>query len=121
MPLKYAIVFVSDMSRAIAFYRDVLGLALRFETSDWTEFETGPTTLALHLSTAPADGCDPRETRAGLARPGLSVPNLEEFHARMLAMNVRCIQEPREVFGARVAAYVDPDGLVIAVSERRLH
>jgi lactoylglutathione lyase len=119
MRLNYAIVFVSDMSRAVSFYRDMLGLTLRFETPDWTELETGAATLALHLSTAPADARDPREAPAGRARPGLSVSDLEEFHARMIAKNVPCVQEPREEFGARIATYVDPDGMVIAVSERR--
>jgi hypothetical protein len=32
---------------------------------------------------------------------------------------VRCVQEPRETFGVRIATYLDPDGLAIAVSERR--
>jgi lactoylglutathione lyase len=118
MRLDYAIVFVSDMSRAVSFYRDTLGLTLRFETSHWSELETGAATLALHLSTAPGDARAPREAPAGRARPGFSVSNLEEFHATMIARNVRCVQEPREVFGARVASYVDPDGMVIAVSER---
>lgn len=49
--------------------------------------------------------------------PGLSIPNLDEFHRRMVARNVTCVQEPRNVFGARIAHYADPDGLVISVGE----
>jgi lactoylglutathione lyase len=120
MHLNYTIVFVSDMSRAVSFYRDVLGLTLRFETPDWTEFETGAATLALHLSQTRADDRVPGETHAGRARPGLNVSDLNEFHARMLARKVRCLDEPRELFGARVATYVDPDGLAIAVGDRSL-
>jgi hypothetical protein len=37
----------------------------------------------------------------------------------MVANNVPCIQEPKEVFGARIAEYVDPDGLAISVGEAR--
>ena len=40
MRVNYAIVFVSDMARSIVFYRDTLGLPLRFETPAWTEFAT---------------------------------------------------------------------------------
>jgi hypothetical protein len=40
--------FVGDMGKAVAFHRDVLGLGLRFESPFWSEFDTGPTTLALH-------------------------------------------------------------------------
>jgi len=47
------------------------------------------------------------------------VPNLDEFHKRMGEKNVRCIQEPKEVFGARLAQYLDPDGLAISVGEER--
>lgn len=40
---------------------------------------------------------------------------------RMLAASVRCVQEPRETFGVRIAQYADPDGLVISVSEDKRH
>jgi catechol 2,3-dioxygenase-like lactoylglutathione lyase family enzyme len=45
---KYAIKFVADMDKAVKFYRDVLGLQLKFESRGWSEFVTGETTLALH-------------------------------------------------------------------------
>ena len=48
MRLNYAIKFVADMDKAIAFYRDTLGLELKFASPFWTEFATGETTLALH-------------------------------------------------------------------------
>src|SRR6266852_1855503 len=44
----YVMVTVSDMSRSIGFYKDVLGLLLKFESKEWSEFITGPTTIALH-------------------------------------------------------------------------
>src|SRR3972149_4176553 len=52
--VNYAIVFVSDMKRSVAFYRDVLGLPLKFESPGWTEFATDGTTLALHKAGTPA-------------------------------------------------------------------
>jgi lactoylglutathione lyase len=118
--VSYVIVFVRDMKRAVSFYRDVVGLPLKFETPGWTEFATGGATLALHASKAPGGERDnPHETPAGRCRPGLSVPNLAEFHGRMTARGVPCVQEPQEVFGARVAQDLDPDGLAISVSEER--
>ena len=51
---SHAIVFVSDMARSVAFYREILGLPLRSESSEWTEFETPGSTLALHLADGPA-------------------------------------------------------------------
>ena len=118
MRVSYAIVFVSDMKRSVSFYRDVLGLPLRFESPGWTEFATAGATLALHSSEVPnVEEHHPAEPPAGRCRPGLSVPNLEAFHQRMVAQKVPCLQEPKEVFGARIAQYVDPDGLAISVSE----
>ena len=50
--LAYAILFVSDMDRAVTFYRDTLGLPLKFQSPGWSEFVTGKTTLALHPASA---------------------------------------------------------------------
>lgn len=120
MRVNYAIVFVSDMKRSVAFYRDVLGLPLKFESPGWTEFATDGATLALHLSHGPkVAGDDPKQTPAGRCRPGLSVPDLDEFHKRMVAKGVTCLQEPKDVFGSRVAQYADPDGLPISVGAQR--
>jgi len=117
MRIQYALVFVTDMKRAVAFYRDALGLPVRFESSHWTEFATEGATLALHhagetISTR-------HEAGAGYCRPGFQVADLDEFHRRMAAHAVPCVQEPKEVFGSRVAQYSDPDGLVFSVGEER--
>ena len=120
MRVQYAIVFVSDMKRSIAFYRDVLGMPLKFESPGWTEFATEGATLALHSGEAAAGREAPAEhPAAGACRPGLRVPDLDAFHRRMVEKDVPCVQEPREVFGARIAQYLDPDGLAISVGEER--
>jgi len=116
MRISYAIVFVSDMARAVKFYRDVVGLPLRFESPSWTEFATDGATLALHHAAGSADNGE-REI-AGRCRPGFSVPDLDAFHRRMTGQEVRCLQEPTTVFGKRVAQYADPDGLAFSVGER---
>jgi lactoylglutathione lyase len=106
------------MKRSVSFYRDVVGLPLKFESPGWTEFATDGATLALHASEAfNSERDNPLQVPAGRCRPGLSVQNLDEFHKRMVERNVPCIQEPKETFGARIAQYLDPDGLAISVSE----
>ena len=120
MRVNYAIVFVSDMKRSVSFYRDVVGLPLKFESPGWTEFATDGATLALHGSGGSNSERDnPQQAPAGRCRPGLGVPSLEEFHKRMVERNVPCIQEPMEIFGARIAQYSDPDGLAISVAEEK--
>ena len=120
MKVNYIIIFVSNMKLSIGFYKNVLGLTLKFETPEWSEFAAEGAAIALHKSDAKnsADE-DPKVVPAGRCRPGFSVFNLDEFHKRMIANNVKCLQEPKEVFGARIAQYLDPDGLAISVSEQR--
>ena len=118
MRLNYAIVFVSDMKRSVTFYRDVVGLPLKFESPEWTEFKTGDATLALHAGDAGGGEAD-KGHPAGRCHPGLSVPDLDAFHQKMTEKNVRCLQPPRSVFGSRIAQYADPDGLAISVGEER--
>ena len=117
MQLAYAIVFVSDMKRSVAFYRDALGIPLRYETPEWTEFSTDGATLALHAS---KEGrAEAGKTPAGACQPGLSVPDLDAFHARLVEHSVRCAQPPTDLHGVRIAQYLDPDGLLFSVNERR--
>jgi catechol 2,3-dioxygenase-like lactoylglutathione lyase family enzyme len=78
MKLNYVIKFVSDMSRAVRFYRDVLGLPLKFESPGWTEFTTGETTLALH----PASDKNP----AGTLQLGFGVTDIQAFTTKWLAV-----------------------------------
>lgn len=120
MRINYAIVFVSDMNRSVAFYRDALMLPLRFESPGWSEFATEGATLALHSTDAPGSASEASTgTPPGRCRPGFSVADLDAFHRRMVELGVVCIQEPKDVFGARVAQYLDPDGMALSVGEER--
>ena len=115
--VNYSIIFVSDMARSVKFYRDVLGIPLKFESPEWTEFITDGATPALHKS----DDSNPNReisetTQAGQCRAGFHVSNLNEFHQRMADFNVQCLQEPTELHGVVLAQYVDPDRLVFSVS-----
>ena len=46
--LAYVIVYVKDTKKSLPFYRDVLGMKVKFEDNGWVEMETGAVTLALH-------------------------------------------------------------------------
>jgi lactoylglutathione lyase len=119
MQLSHVIVYVSDMQRSIAFYRDQLGFPVKMESPEWTEFHTGATTLALHHG-KPADR--PRiahgETLAGEAHLGLRVLDIEQFYEEKKATGVEFIMPPTmRPFGSKLAVFVDPDGLPISVTE----
>jgi len=76
-----------------------------------------PTKLSGQANAAATNSDNPGSTLPGRCRPGLSVPDLAWFHKRMLEFGVPCAQEPKDVFGSKIAQYVDPDGLVISVAE----
>jgi catechol 2,3-dioxygenase-like lactoylglutathione lyase family enzyme len=108
MRLNYAIKFVSDMDAAVAFYRDTLGLAVRFQSPFWTELDTGETTLALH----PAS----EENPAGTVQLGLGTEDIDNFYSAGQAQGIVFTSEPREVHGTRIARFRDIDGAEISIS-----
>ncbi len=86
--LRYVIKFVADMNKAVRFYRDVLGLQLKFESPGWSEFVTGETTLALH----PASDKNP----AGKVELGFTVADVEAFYRDMSAKGVLFSMPPKK-------------------------
>jgi lactoylglutathione lyase len=118
--LSHTIIFVRDMARSVVFYRDVLGLPVRFESPKWTEFETPGCTLALHLADVPGQApCSPDAIPAGICQLSFAVDDLDAFHQEMIAKGVVCLQPPqKEDFGGRLAAYADPDGLPFCVGNK---
>lgn len=118
--MDYAMVIVSDMKRSIEFYRDKLGIPLKFESPDWTEFLTGTTTLALH------GGGIKRETRSGSADKdagtcsiGFNVEDVDKTYTELKAKGVNFVMPPtqREGEGIKLTVCVDPDGLPISFAQ----
>ncbi|MDO8550995.1 MAG: VOC family protein [Ignavibacteria bacterium] len=108
MKLTYIIKYVVDMERAIRFYKDQLGFALRFQSPGWSEFETGETTLALHLAS--------QEHPAGTSQLGFGVPDINIFYAEKKENGIEFTSAPTELFGSRIARFKDSDGIECSVS-----
>jgi lactoylglutathione lyase len=115
--LNYVIVFVSDMERSIAFYRDVLGFPVQHQSGKWTEFGTEGITLALHLADPHDHSHKHASTPAGHCQIGLTVPNLDAFHVEMVGKGVASLQPPKEEGFGKLAIYADPDGMPFSVAE----
>ena len=108
MRLTYVIKYVADMERAVKFYRDELGLSLRFQSPDWSEFETGETTLALHQASD--------EHPAGTAQLGFGAEDIDRFYAEKKDSGVEFTSAPTEAFGSRIAKFKDSEGAECSVS-----
>jgi len=116
----YLLVYVSDMQRSVAFYRDILGLPLRFTTPGWSEFETGSVTLALHRGgdeRLPEHGGRPP---AGVAQLGFVVENIQVAYEDLKARGANFSLPPqKQVTGNTLAVLHDPDGFGITIQERQ--
>jgi|SRR2546429_4105708 len=120
--IDYVMVYVSDMKRSVQFYRDKLGLPLKFESEHWTEFQTGRTTLALHggakLPRVPK-GDVAEISDAGTCTIGFTVEDLGETFEQLKGKGVTFMLPPtvREGEGIKLAVFTDPDGLAISLAE----
>ena len=120
--VDYIIITVSDMMRSIRFYRDKLGLAVKFELEDWTEFQTGTTTLALHGGGTPQASStidEQGKAYAGTCSIGFTVDNVEKIFEDLKSKGVNFIMPPTERVGEgiKLAVCLDPDGLPISFAE----
>lgn len=112
---------VRDVARSARFYRDLVGANVGdIEThdadseahvhaswGDWTPDE--PTLLMLNIY--PASG------PATTSRIGFAVSDLDAAHARLAAAGIEILQAPAERPWGRTAAYRDPDGNTVSLTE----
>jgi catechol 2,3-dioxygenase-like lactoylglutathione lyase family enzyme len=119
--LDYTMIVVSDMQRSVEFYRDKLGIPMKFQSPDWTEFATGTTTLALHgggvASTEPPTG-DPSKV-AGACSIGFNVDDVDKTYEELKARGITFVMPPmqREGEGIKLAVAIDPDGLPVSFAQ----
>lgn len=117
----YLIVYVSDLQRSVAFYRDVLGLPVRLSSPGWVVFDGSSPALALHLTengTTPLQPPLPPSGQAHLSFIIDDVPGLFALYEQLLAQGARFslppTAQPRS--GLTVAVVLDPDGFGITLS-----
>jgi lactoylglutathione lyase len=103
--------YVRDLERSIAFYRDVLGIPLE-GGGGWAEatFADG-VRFALHSTTSAA------ELGSGTIRIDLEVADLDAAAARLREAGVEVGDVEREDWGA-ACEFADPDGYRLHLFER---
>jgi catechol 2,3-dioxygenase-like lactoylglutathione lyase family enzyme len=132
----HLVVGVTDMDRALAFYRDVLGMEIVFETLISGEpFDAvlhatrkqegrvvggllgGLMVELLSLGAKPSADNAGRRASTGIHNVSLSVTDLDDTHRRIVAAGYTPDQEPFEIGGVRMFFVKDPDGTAVEFIE----
>jgi catechol 2,3-dioxygenase-like lactoylglutathione lyase family enzyme len=110
----FVMFLVSDLPRAVGFYRDTLGLRCEIESTEhqWAEFDCGNVTLALK-GNAIANG----ERAAG--RIALAVDDTRAAHAELRRRGVNIETEPVDSGFCLACELLDPDGNRIILHQRK--
>lgn len=103
------ILLVSDMKRSTRFYRDVLGMELKEQSKDWTEFSKRGTVLALHPSKKK------RIKRNNSMLVGFSVSDFDDVVNGLKKKKVKFYKKPREESFGKHAIIQDPDRHLISI------
>ena len=132
----HLVVGVTDMDRALAFYRDALGMDVVFETLISGEpFDAvlhskhkqegrvvggllgGLMVELLSLGAEPAMNKPARRGITGIQNVSLSVVDLDDTHRRIREAGYPPEQEPFEIGGVRMFFVKDPDGTPVEFIE----
>jgi predicted enzyme related to lactoylglutathione lyase len=104
-----------DLDEAIAWYRKVLGLKLKFRKGEWAEFETEGAALALHQWTGGALPGGPSNATA--------IFEVDDVRSARAILGERGALSIGDVVslgdGGDLASFRDPDGNVFELWQRR--
>lgn len=105
---------VTDLDRAVAFYRDVLELPMEVYKKEWNwaEFNCGNLTLTLYA------GVQLPEVVLG-GRIGLAVADVQAAYSELQQKNVRILKPPYELSYCWHLEILDPDGNMIIIHQRK--
>lgn len=115
MQVAYVNIFVTNLERATAFYRDILGLPLQFSSQEhgYSSFTAGSIRLGVVQAGAEHASLVGRHTGVGL-----EVADLEAEHARLVGLGVHFTMPPtRQPWGGFMAMIADPDGNVFYMDQ----
>jgi lactoylglutathione lyase len=115
----YVILFVADLERSVAFYRDVIGVPFKLEGDGYVEFATKGTKFGLYAR----DRLD-ELTGQGAESPGqpggevvFLVEDVDAEAERLRAAGVTILKGPVDrPWGHRTVHVQDPDGFVVELA-----
>jgi lactoylglutathione lyase len=116
----YVILFVVDLERSVAFYRDVIGLPFKLQGDGYVEFATEGTKFGLYdrnrLDELTGQGADlPRSPGGEVV---LLVEDVDAEAERLRGAGATILKGPVDrAWGHRTLHVEDPDGFVVELAE----
>ena len=94
----------TNMQASVRFYRDLLGLPLKFESAAWSEFDLGSIVLGLHQ----ADPNAPEATGGWVL--SFEVDDIKEARGKLESAGVSIPGDYHDIPGGVTLGIKDPDG-----------
>ncbi len=109
---------VQNMDRAVAFYRDVLGLKVQYQNEYWTSLEVGGVQVGLHWTEGGPVPHIPRDSHGAHAgaTQTLKTNSLNEDEKFLKSKNVKALGRINAEWG-NLFIFEDPDGNVLKLMQ----
>jgi predicted enzyme related to lactoylglutathione lyase len=116
----YVNVFVSDLERAVAFYRDRVGLPLRFQDEEFGYASFATAGAGFSLARVEPDAPNVAELVGRFTGVGIGVADLDASYQKLAAAGVEFSMPPtKQPWGGVLATFRDPDGNELYLDQLR--
>lgn len=114
---------VENMEHSVEFYKETLGLPLKFQSDNWTEFNTRGTILSLHGGGKKVEPIvsnnEPHSSIAGMGSISFNVNDIQSIYDYLKSKGVQFSLPPTKRSGEEIILAVchDPDGFEICFAQ----
>jgi len=105
---------VDDMDKAVAFYRDKLGLPVKYQSADWVELDGGNVTIALRRYGSGPEGRPELGVGEG-ATIVFEVDDISAARAELEGQGVKFVGGVFDYGAVKLAAFEDLNGNVLQI------
>jgi predicted enzyme related to lactoylglutathione lyase len=103
--LAYTIIYVDDLEKCTAFYRDVLNVPFDYAVPGWAQFKSSGAALVLHPKLAHQKS----QLQNSLVHITFRVDDLDAVYRELVAKSVRFVAPPAQVSFGKHATLLDPE------------
>ena len=118
LKIGYANIYVSDIERAVRFYRDILGLKLLMRDDSFGYASFDGVTIRIGISVVRPGADNFTELVGGQTGIAFTAPAIDPIFSALRNQGVQFPLEPADQpWGGRLALFSDPDGNVFYLDQ----